>query len=394
MITHLSRYRKAEPHSEEETALLQQIVAEEAAAEEALYDLLASEEEVMAYNAARWEPVLQQVLAIDKAILEEGHKVTSKLYLLRKWRWVAAAVLLVVATSTYFWSHNKQQPLISNNKHLQTDILPGKEGAVLTLADGSEMVLDGLSDGLIADQNGSQVHLKNGQIAYDATGNTTAEMEYNTMSTPNGRQFQITLSDGTQVWLNAASSIRYPTAFAGNERNVFITGEAYFQVAKNAKKPFRVNINNKAEVEVLGTSFNINAYDNEKTLNTTLLEGSVKVNGKIIKPGQQALLSVTAVSVDHPLPSADQVEIINVKVSAVMAWKNGFINFDGETLDAIMRQLERWYDIKVVYEKEIPTIRFFGNMSRGVSLAGVLKALQEAGVRFRMEEGRRLVVLP
>ncbi len=155
------------------------------------------------------------------------------------------------------------------------------------------------------------------------------------MSTPRGRQFEITLPDGTHVWLNAASSIRYPTVFAGNERNVELDGEAYFEVVKNAKQPFVVNARNKAIIEVLGTSFNISAYENEKSLNTTLLDGSVKVNGTILKPGQQARVT-------------EEVRVIDqTDIDKVMAWQRGFFNSEGATLEEVMQQLERWYDIDV-----------------------------------------------
>jgi ferric-dicitrate binding protein FerR (iron transport regulator) len=216
---------------------------------------------------------------------------------------------------------------------------------------------------------------------YDPTVQTKNEILYNTMSTPRGRQFEITLPDGTHVWLNAASSIRYPTVFAGNERKVELDGEAYFEVTKNAKQPFIVRARNKATIEVLGTSFNISAYENEKSLNTTLLDGSVKVNGTILKPGQQARVTDAVRVTDH----AD--------IDKVMAWQRGFFNFEGATLEEVMQQLERWYDIDVEYEQGIPDIEFGGEMSRNMSLNGVLVALEKSGIHYRLE-GRKLIVLP
>jgi ferric-dicitrate binding protein FerR (iron transport regulator) len=217
------------------------------------------------------------------------------------------------------------------------------------------------------------------------------------MSTPKGRQFQVTLPDGTKVWLNAGSSIRYPTVFNGGERKVEVMGEAYFEVAHNAKMPFKVNVNNKAELEVLGTHFNVNAYDNEATINTTLLEGSVKVGSRsrspsgaigklqsaVLKPGNQAVLTH-----DSRLTIHD-----NVDVNQVMAWKNGLFNFEGATFREIMNELERWYDIEIVYEKTVPDIEFEGKMTRDVPLHDLLKMLERSDIHFRIE-GRKLIVLP
>lgn len=296
------------------------------------------------------------------------------------WRWaVAAAIILAVSTLVFILDNNRnQQP--DNTTQTIADLPPGKSGAILTLADGTQLVLDSLGNGVIASQNGSETILENGKLIYNTMANGEETFQYNVMSTPKGRQFNVVLPDGTIVWLNAASSIRYPTVFKGNQRNVSVTGEAYFEVARNAKMPFIVNANNKAQIEVLGTHFNVDAYDNNATLIATLLEGSIKVNGTLIKPGQQAQIS-------------DAVHVINADTSKVMAWKHGLFNFDGVKLEEVMKQLERWYDIEVVYEKGIPNIAFGGEMTKNISLSGLLLVLEKSDIHFRLE-GRKLIVLP
>lgn len=309
-----------------------------------------------------------------------------RVHFLRKWGWAAASVLLVMAVAAYFWldSTTKTQSVIVATK--SADIPAGKHGAILTLADGSRLLLDSLKNGVVATQEGTAVLLKDGQISYKADGDPMAETIYNTMSTPKGRQFQLALPDGTMVWLNTASSISYPTAFTGKERKVTITGEAYFEVAKNAQKPFRVNINNKAAIEVLGTHFNVNAYEDEPGINTTLLEGSVKVisgqKNVILKPGQQAQISEETIKVNN-----DPDKLV------IMSWKSSRFLFNFTRLDAALRQLSRWYDVEVVYEKEIPAIEFTGEIEKDLNLSQTLFVLDKLGVRFKVD-GKKLIVIP
>jgi ferric-dicitrate binding protein FerR (iron transport regulator) len=200
---------------------------------------------------------------------------------MRRWGWAAAAVLILLSAGIYFWSSNI---LVNRRSQLsqvqqQKDVAPGRDGAVLTLSDGSKIVLDSLGNGTIANQNGTDVVLNNGHLKYEAGAEkTNPAQQWNTMFTPKGRQFNVTLPDGTHVWLNAASSITFPTTFTGKERNVQLTGEAYFEVAKNKNMPFKITTPKGAKVEVLGTHFNVNAYDDEEAIRTTLLEGSVKVD--------------------------------------------------------------------------------------------------------------------
>jgi ferric-dicitrate binding protein FerR (iron transport regulator) len=307
--------------------------------------------------------------------------------------WIRYAAAVVIALiSVFFFLIYKQQATTKRggitNTPLKFEVAPGKDGAILTLDDGSTVVLDSIGNGVVATQNGSKVLLKNGQLVYNKDGSAAGSVTYNTMSTPKGRQFRLVLQDGTKVWLNAASSIRYPTVFTGKERKVEVTGEVYFEVTKNAKAPFHVKINDQTAIEVLGTHFNINSYTNESNINTTLLEGSVRViNGSdkvIIKPGQQAQVG-----------KASKIKIVNdVNVDKVMAWKDGKFNFQDATLEEVMRQLERWYDIEVVYEKGVPPFEFIGNMGRDLTLSEVLRGLEMSKVHFRMEENRRVVVMP
>lgn len=311
---------------------------------------------------------------------------------------VAAVLLLIVAGIYFFANHGLTKPpaIAASAGKAKQDIAPGKQGAILTLADGTTMVLDSLGNGVVATQNGTKITLDNGRLAYlgnktaanaaaaDATAATTA-VAYNTMTTPKGRQFQLTLPDGTKVWLNAASSLHYPTAFTGAQRIVDITGEAYFEVARDNKHPFLVNIDETTQVQVLGTHFDINAYTDEASINTTLLEGSVRVvtqnKNLVLKPGQQAQ------------SKQGRTTVTTADTEKVMAWKNGMFDFQDATLEEVMRQLQRWYDIDVVYEKGIPNIEFIGKMGRDLSLSEVLGGLQLSKVHFRLE-GRKLIVLP
>jgi len=226
----------------------------------------------------------------------------------------------------------------------------------------------------------------NGQIKYNAISGENNLILINTVTTQRKEQYHLTLADGTNVWLNAASSIKYPTAFTGNERRVEITGEAYFEVAHNKDKPFLVTTNGQT-VEVLGTHFNINAYDDEIGVKTTLLEGSVKVNknGKtaMIKPGQQAIV----------LDNEQSIEIKEADTEQAIAWKNGFFDFKDANIQDIMRQLSRWYDVDVRYDGKIPTRDFSGEMERSLNASQVLKLLTYSGIHFRIE-GKTIIVTP
>jgi transmembrane sensor len=311
-------------------------------------------------------------------------------------RWAVAASITVLAVSIvsfFIYRQSGPAPHPALAREIKDDILPGKNGAVLTLSNGKQLVLDSLPNGLINAGNESAVHLKEGGLIYEEVTNAVKQVEYNTLSTPNGRQFQIQLPDGTRAWLNAASSIRYPTMFNDPVREVFVTGEVYFEVAKKEGKPFIVRLNDESAIEVLGTHFNINAYGNEKQIRTTLLEGKVKVlHGRLttlLKPGQQARYPQTGVSDSRGITVMSDADI-----NQVMAWKNGVFDFNHASLDELMRQLARWYDIEVIFEEDIPEMEFRGKMGRDVSLSKVLFFLEGSDVHFRFEkELKRLVVI-
>lgn len=324
----------------------------------------------------------------------------------RHWFRYAAGIILVLGLSLYYLNKPKEMssgpfkqtaagPKLSSPK----EIPPGSNGAVLTLADGSQIVLDSIGNGIVSTQNGVQVKLLNGQLAYQQQNAGAAGV--NTIRTPKGRQFQVLLADGTRIWLNASSSITYPVAFTTKERRVQITGEAYLEVAKDKAKPFFVSLENGSEIQVLGTHFNVNAYTDEETSNTTLLEGSIRfvLNSAgpvtqqtqvVLRPGQQAQIKNGGQRTRTvPISVVDGVDL-----DKVTAWNRGLFNFNEADLGEVMRQLARWYDIEVVYEKGIPDIHFLGEMSRNINLEGVLKILERSEVHFRMGGERKLIVYP
>lgn len=271
----------------------------------------------------------------------------------------------------------------------QQDIAPGGDKATLTLADGSVIVLDTIANGHIALQgDASVIKQADGQLQYLLNKNTrqAAVIAYNIMHTPKGGQYQISLPDGTRVWLNAASSITYPTAFSGKERKVSITGEAYFEVAANDQMPFLVKTG-ETEVQVLGTEFNISAYEDEQVTHTTLINGAVRINNDheytILKPGQQARRN----------PEGAIQVLSNVDTEAVTAWKNGYFAFHKADLPSIMRQLARWYDVTVEYQGKLPDIRFGGEISRTANLSEVLTILEESNIHFRIDN-KKIIVHP
>jgi transmembrane sensor len=258
---------------------------------------------------------------------------------------------------------------------------------MLTLADGSQIMLDSAANGVLAQQgNTNIVKQQDGQLSYNSKGIPEAAIAYNTLTTPPGGQYKLTLPDGSKVWLNAASSIKYPTAFIGNTRQVETTGEVYFEIAKDASKPFKV-LQNEMEVEVLGTHFNINGYIDEAVFRTTLLEGSIKITtpkgNDILKPGQQAQVQKTGV-----------VKIINdADLEETMAWKDGNFYFENSDIYTVMRQIARWYDVDVTYKGTVSK-HFLGTISRNVNLSQVLSMLQQTGeVKFKIE-GRKVIVMP
>ncbi|GEP98905.1 FecR family protein [Chitinophaga cymbidii] len=334
-------------------------------------------------DKTEWLTLLNDVMATDKTA---GAPVPlRRVHSLRRWGWAAASVVLLLTAGAYFLASRESAPPQTARN---TIIAPGRQGAILTLADGSEVLLDSLKNGIIAQQNGTRVVLQNGQLAYDRSGESSGQIAYNTMKTPRGRQFSVMLPDGTLVWLNAASSIRYPTVFNGKNRTVEVTGEAYFEVTANASQPFIVQVKDRMSVEVLGTHFNVNSYEDKEVIRTTLLQGSVNVNATtgsrlLLKPSQQALLRQNGVLDLDPHPDIDQV----------MAWKNGIFYFVDAELPEIMEQLARWYDVEVRYELGVKTQYFSGKMQRNIQLSEALFVLRMSGVNCRIED-RSIIVSP
>ena len=298
------------------------------------------------------------------------------------WKVAAVFVLLAGAAWLFLQKETRDKNSVPEEIAVVNDVAPGMDGAVLTLANGQQMVLDSMPDGTINTPGTNGIRLQDGTISF--AGNSDNDPSINTLQTPRGRQFHLVLPDGTEAWLNAASSISFPTAFTGKERKVRISGEVYFEVAANKAKPFLVEWA-ESKVEVLGTHFNINAYADEPEAVTTLVEGKIKmVHGKqtvLLKPGQQAVL-----------PTTGTLRLQQGDPEHALAWKNGNFHFAGRTgLEEVMRQVARWYDVEVVYENGVPQQVFTGEMERQLTLKQVVNALNQIGVKVQME-GRKLTV--
>ncbi|EDM35487.1 putative anti-sigma factor [Pedobacter sp. BAL39] len=285
----------------------------------------------------------------------------------------AAAVILICSVTLYFYHNGSKEKSVMLSQapaHQQNDILPGVDKAILTLSDGTTVKLEDKHDEALM----YEMINKPGRLA-----NT-----YNSVSTPRGTQYHLTLSDGSEVWLNSGSSISFPTAFEKGPRRVETTGEVYFEVAKK-HQPFVVVTGNQ-EVEVLGTHFNINAYEDEDDVRTTLLEGSVKVSGqdrkaRFLVPGQQSVLSASGLF--KTITTAD--------TEGAVAWKNGYFKFDRQDLQAIMRQVSRWYDVEISYSGNIPTDEYVGKIKRSENVSGVLRILKLSKINFRVQ-GKKIIV--
>lgn len=305
-----------------------------------------------------------------------------------RWKRVAVAAAVIIAVSLTMLYLFNGRSLSGANVDVDlyssiSEVGPGIDGAVLKLNDGRELLLDSNADGTLLVQQDVEVIKDKGQLMY--TTNKSIEADgYNVMITPRGRQYKVVLADGTKVWLNAASSIKYPVAFKGKERRVNISGEVYFEVAKDRSKPFIVNIFDGISIRVLGTHFNVSAYPEDPTTKTTLLEGSVEViarNDKLrLAPGQQAELNAPTLKLNN-----------NIDTTQVVAWKSGFFEFHDLDLQSIMHQISRWYDVDIIYEKQPGKETFGGRISRNVNLESVLKGLEITGVKFKMKDNQLIV---
>jgi len=353
-------------------------------------------EELRHFNKEDLSPSLNNTLqniAPETKATNNGRLVQIKRFM------VAASFLVIAGIAIYVLirvsdKRDVAETIVNTNDSFKNDVAPGTDKALLTLSNGSTIQLTNSGNKKIADENGTAVNQQGAQLVYDARQSSSISqsiLSYNILSTPRGGQYQLVLPDGSRVWLNAVSSIRYPTAFIGKERNVEITGEAYFEVKHNPAMPFKVKINTPSgdggEVQVLGTHFNVNAYADEATINTTLLEGSVKVSKNssvvLLKPGQQAQL------INH-----DQLKLVeNADMDAAVAWKNGLFSFNASNIKTVMQQISRWYDVEVVYAGDVKET-FFVKMSRNTNVSNVFKILETTGgVHFEID-GKKITVKP
>lgn len=357
-----------------------------------LYDRLQNSDNLLAelqkmgeYDSARRiEDVLQKIGGSEAVVVS----VTAPQY--RRWLPWAAAVLLMIGaglTILLLQLPKKEKVIVAARQ----DAAPGGNKAMLTLGDGTRIALDSAGNGALALQGNVQVlKLNSGQLAYHDDNTTgSGQIQFNTLSTPRGGQYQLTLPDGTRVWLNAASSLRYPTRFTGKERQVEVKGEAYFEVAKNTGMPFKVTLREDGEIVVTGTHFNVNAYTDEPFIKATLLEGGVRVSKKgkaaHLEPGQQAQIPFGA--------GISEIPVVLVDMEEATAWKNGLFRFNNADLPTVMRQLSRWYDVDVSYEGKIPSRKFEGEIQRNLHLSDVMEALGKNRVHFRIE-GKKIILTP
>ena len=304
----------------------------------------------------------------------------------------AAVVLFIIAAGISFYLNKGGDQDIEKKmaKVPAPEIVPGGQKAILTLSNGARISLTDVGKGEVAKESGLVISkTADGQLKYELTGKGAAKEElisYNTVETPIGGQYQVVLPDGSRVWLNSASSLRFPSAFNPSDtRTVKLTGEAYFEVAPDKKRPFKV-ISNRQEVEVLGTHFNVNSYDDDGFTKTTLLKGSIKVKmtGKtagfrILKPGQQSVLGAG-------------IEVHDVDLETIVDWKNGNFYFNNESIQRIMKKLSRWYNVEIEYKGAIPAVVFGGEVSRSKKLTEVLELLEHTGQVHFTIEGRKVIV--
>ena len=399
-------------------------VVKEGGGEGALYETLEA-----FWRETRWEKPAQDVdsVALYRAIILREGEISRKRRLRRRrfvrYRTAGLAALLALVFAAYLVTvlrrgpSNVDKPVAAAGNRFRNDVKPGGNRAVLVLASGQSIVLDSAGTGMLAMQGGMKVlKLNDGQLQYRKSDDLKADSApvYNTITTPRGGQFELILQDGTKVWLNSESSLRFPTAFVGNERDVELSGEAYFEVAPHAVDPFKiymlhqdgVEIKKRKEIDVLGTSFNVMAYDEEKVVRTTLVEGAIRVGDeeekRVLKPGQQAewaegtrgAAGMTGAAAAAGL-GADVIRVSDdADVDAAVAWKNGFFSFDRSDIRTIMRQLSRWYDLKVIYNNGTgvgkPKV-FWGGIQKNLPLSDVLKILEKSGVRFYVD-GNNVIV--
>jgi hypothetical protein len=307
---------------------------------------------------------------------------------------IAASILMLLTTGLYFYTNRTpvQKVAVKMAEPKVQVIAPGDDKAILTLSDGSKIILEDAKNGILANQAGVSIQkTSDGKLLYSFSNsaiNVTPESEdkilYNKIETPVGGKYQVNLPDGSKVWLNSSSSLRFSALFNGDTREVELSGEAYFDVSKNKSKPFKV-ITKDQIVEVLGTQFNINSYSDEGSIKTTLIEGSVKIIYKdkvvLLSPGQQFQ------------PKESMSKVVEADTEEVVAWKDGYFVFKNEDIRSIMRKLSRWYNVEVNYNGNIPEVGFGGNISRSKDISEVLDVLQLTNAVHFKVEGRRITVM-
>jgi ferric-dicitrate binding protein FerR (iron transport regulator) len=300
----------------------------------------------------------------------------------------AVAIVLIVMTGLYYlinFNSHREDTRITAKENFSNEVKPGVDKAMLTLSNNERIMLDSSGKGTLANEGGTSLENLAGMLSYQVVGKTT-EALFNTINTPRGGQYQVRLSDGTRVWLNAASSMRFPSAFPKNERAVELSGEAYFEVAHDAKKPFRVLVDGM-RVEVLGTHFNINAYKDEGLSKATLVQGKIRISkdeaSAVLNPGQQARIN-----------AANELSVVkDADTKEALAWKNGYFQFNNAEIETVMKQLARWYDVDVVYAGVIPQGQINGEIPRTTTADKVIQILEASGVHAKLE-GRKITVKP
>jgi transmembrane sensor len=347
------------------------------------FDVVNGQQGRLDVEVNRFRSLLQDHIVKASASSSANNKVRN----LYRWR-AAAAVLLLVAggAAWYQFGPGRHRSATEVTPLAQTDILPGAPKASLVLGDGTEVALDAIQGNGLEEKDGTRINKDSGKLVYHVAGNAGNEVMFNTLSTPRGGEYQLVLPDGTKVWLNAASSLRFPTKFVAKDRTVYLTGEAYFEVAQNAAQPFQVQLNNGMKVAVLGTAFNIMAYDDEYAVNTTLVTGKIKVaqqNGSsvLLAPSQQAVLP----------KDSQEFEVSEADIDKTIAWKTGMFEFDDDDITTVMRQLARWYDVKVKFNGPVPDKHYTGSIRKQSTLSQALHILKTAGIQYTIE-GKQIIV--
>lgn len=382
------RYKDGSASASEKDALLE--LLQQPGMEGPVKELIAKETEAVDSGLliidveqpqVRADELLQKILATVGA---EAEVVSMEDYPGKRkwWRYGAAAAILLVLAGAY-WIFNARKSTPTEISRVSAhDPGPGHDGAILTLDNGQQIILDSVHNGLITQQSNTNIIKKGFDLSYEPGGKATT-VSYNTITTPKGRQYpNLILADGTKVWLDAGSSIHFPVSFSGVQRRVEITGQVWFDVVHNSKMPFKV-VAKGTEIKVLGTQFNVNAYSDEEKTDVTLIQGAIKIQSAVLKPGQQA-----------QIPAAGKMQVAsNVDMGHVLAWKNGLFSFKNADLKTIMRQVARWYNVEVVFEGNVQQVQFSGEIGRQLTLTQFLSVLDDTRIHYSISENR-LLILP